>query len=61
MDSKLDDKQIHRVNLNQYRRESGRWQFLPVAKSDGKPNPWVGMTKGQPVEQTVGGTLCLDW
>jgi hypothetical protein len=32
-------KQRHPVNLNQYRKLCGKWQFEPVARRDAKGNP----------------------
>ena len=28
----MDSKQRHPVNLKQYRKVSGKWQFVPVAR-----------------------------
>jgi hypothetical protein len=48
------------VNLNQYRRLDGKWQFVPVVKENGKPNPKLVLVNGVPVS-SKGGTFYLDW
>jgi hypothetical protein len=50
----------HAVNLKQYRRIDGKWQFVPVAKQNGKPNPKLVLVHGQPVS-SKGGTFYLNW
>jgi integrase len=50
----------HAVNLKQYRRLEGKWQFVPVLKQNGKPNPKLVLVNGEPVS-SKGGTFYLDW
>jgi integrase len=50
----------HAVNLKQYRRLDGKWQFVPVVKQNGKPNPKLVIVNGEPVS-SKGGTFYLDW
>jgi len=50
----------HRINLKQYRRLNGKWQFVPVVKQNGKPNPKLVLINGEPVS-SKGGTFYLDW
>jgi integrase/recombinase XerD len=58
VDSQADD---HKVNLTQYRRVNGRWQFVPVVKKDGKPNPKLVLIGGEPASYKGGGDFYLDW
>jgi hypothetical protein len=48
--SDTDSNQNHRVNLVNYRKLNGGWQFFPVVKNDGKPNPKLILTNinGEP-------------
>ncbi len=39
----------HAVNLKQYRRLDGKWQFVPVVKQNGKPTPELVLINGKPV------------
>ncbi|MFP5236642.1 MAG: tyrosine-type recombinase/integrase [Acidobacteriota bacterium] len=48
------------VNLKQYRRLDGKWQFVPVVKENGKPNPKLILIDGEPVS-SKGGVFYLDW
>jgi len=48
------------VNLKQYRRLAGKWQFVPVVKEHGKPNPRLVVIDGQAVS-SKGGVFYLDW
>ena len=49
------------VNLKQYRRIGGKWQFVPVGRSkDGKPDPRFVIISGEPAN-SKGGTFYLDW
>jgi len=48
------------VNLKQYRRLKGKWQFVPVVKENGKPNPKLVLIDGQPVS-SKGGTFYLEY
>jgi integrase/recombinase XerD len=50
----------HAVNLKQYRRLDGKWQFVPVAKQNGKPNPKLVLIDGEPVS-SKGGIFYLEW
>ena len=56
MESSHGDK----VNLKQYRRIGGKWQFVPVVRQNGKPNPKLVVINGEPVS-SKGGTFYLDW
>jgi integrase/recombinase XerD len=38
----------------------GKWQFVPVVKQDGKPNPKLILVNGEAVS-SKGGTFYLDW
>ena len=49
------------MNLRQYRRIDGKWQFVPVVKQKGKPNPRVVVVNGEPPVSSKGGTFYLDW
>jgi integrase/recombinase XerD len=48
------------VNLKQYRRLDGKWQFVPVVKENSKPNPKLILIDGEPVS-SKGGVFYLDW
>lgn len=48
------------VNLKQYRRLDGKWQFVPVVKVDGEPDPRLVLIDGAP-ESSKGGVFYLDW
>ena len=48
------------VNLKQYRRLDGKWQFVPVVKENGKPNPKLVLVDGEPVS-SKGGTFYLEY
>ena len=48
------------VNLKQYRRLDGKWQFVSVVKENGKPNPKLILIDGEPVS-SKGGVFYLDW
>ncbi|HEV2486296.1 MAG TPA: site-specific integrase [Terracidiphilus sp.] len=48
------------VNLKQYRRLDGKWQFVPVVKENGKPNPKLVLVGGEPVS-SKGGTFYLEY
>lgn len=50
----------HAVNLKQYRRLDGKWQFVPVVKKNGKPNPKLVLINREPVS-SKGGIFHLDW
>jgi hypothetical protein len=50
----------HAVNLKQYRRLNGKWQFVPVAKQNGKPNPKLVIVNGELVS-SKDGAFYLDW
>ena len=49
-----------RVNLKQYRRLGGKWQFVPVVNVDGNPNPKLVLIDGAP-ESSKGGVFYLEW
>jgi len=42
------DSKSGKANLKQYRRIGERWQFVPVVKQDGKPNPKLVLINGEP-------------
>jgi hypothetical protein len=48
------------INLKQYRCLDGKWQFVPVVKENGKPNPKLILIDGEPVG-SKGGVFYLDW
>ena len=51
----------HSVNLKQYRKVSGKWQFVPVARDvKGNPDPRLVVIDGEPIS-SKGGTFYLDW
>lgn len=51
----------HQVNLKQYRKLSGKWQFVPVARDrKGKPDPRLVLVDGESVSSKVG-TFYLDF
>jgi hypothetical protein len=57
----MDRKQRHPVNLKQYRKLSGKWQFVPVARdAKGSPDPRLVVLNGEPVS-SKGGTFHLDF
>jgi integrase/recombinase XerD len=56
----MDNNYGHAVNLKQYRRLHGKWQFVPVVKQSGKPNPKLVLINGEPVS-SKGGIFYLDW
>jgi hypothetical protein len=56
----MDNNNGHAVNLKQYRRLNGKWQFVPVVKQNGKPNPKLVLINGEPVS-SKGGIFYLDW
>jgi integrase len=56
----MESSSRHTVNLKQYRRLDGKWQFVPVVKENGKPNPKLVLVSGVPVS-SKGGTFYLDW
>ena len=49
----------HPVDLKQYRKVTGKWQFVPVVKQNGKPNPKLVIVNGEPVS-SKGGTFYLE-
>jgi len=55
--SGTETKQRHPVNLKQYRKVEGKWQFVPVARDlKGNPDPRLVLLDGEPVS-SKGGTL----
>ena len=54
------DSKSGKANLKQYRRIGGRWQFVPVVKQDGKPNPKLVLINGEPAS-SKGGTFYVEW
>ncbi len=57
----MDSKQRHPVNLKQYRKIDGKWQFVPVARdAKGNPDPRLVLVGGEPVS-SKGGTFYLDF
>ncbi len=57
MDSENGHKQ---VNLVQYRRLGGRWQFVPVVRKNGKPDPRLILIHGEPTS-SKGGHFYVAW
>lgn len=57
VDSGLGHK---RVNLIQYRRVGGRWQFVRVVRKNGKPDPRLILIDGEPTS-SKGGHFHLAW
>lgn len=49
------------MNLVQYRKVEDRWQFCPVVREKGKPNPKLVLINGDPVSSRDGGVFFLDW
>jgi len=46
----MKNKQRHPVNLKQYRKVGGKWQFVPVARdSKGNPDPRLVLLNGESV------------
>ncbi|HKD61862.1 MAG TPA: tyrosine-type recombinase/integrase [Terracidiphilus sp.] len=57
----MDSENGHkRVNLVQYRRVGARWQFVPVVRKNGKPDPRLILIKGEPTSSR-GGHFYLAW
>ena len=51
----------HPVNLKQYRKVSGKWQFVPVARdAKGAPDPRLVVIDGEPIS-SKGGTFYLEF
>jgi integrase/recombinase XerD len=51
----------HPVNLKQYRKLNGKWQFVPVARdANGDPDPRLILLNGHTVN-SKGGTFYLDY
>jgi hypothetical protein len=48
------------VNLQQYRRLDGRWQFIQVVRKNGKPDPRLVLIDGEPAS-SKGGHFFLAW
>jgi len=58
----MDSKSAGRkANLKQYRSVNGRWQFVPVVKSEGKPKPQLVLIDGKPESSKGGGKFYLEW
>jgi integrase/recombinase XerD len=56
----MDNNYGHAVNLKQYRRLDGKWQFVPVVKENGKPNPKLVLIDGRPIS-SKGGTFYIEF
>ena len=57
----MDSENSHRqVNLVQYRRLNDRWQFVPVGRKNGKPDPRLILIHGEPT-RSKGGHFYLAW
>ena len=54
------DSKSGKANLKQYRRIGERWQFVPVVKQDGRPNPKLVLINGEPAS-SKGGTFYAEW
>jgi hypothetical protein len=48
------------VNLLQYRRVDGRWQFIRVVRKNGKPDLRLVLVDGEPTS-SKGGHFYLAW
>ena len=48
------------VNLVQYRRPDGRWQFVPAARRNGKPDPQLVLINAEPTNNK-GGHFYIAW
>src|ERR1700676_1791174 len=49
-----------KANLKKYINLGGKWRFVPVVKSNGKPQPRLVLIDGLPVVSTAG-TFYLEW
>jgi len=49
------------ANLKQYRAVNGKWQFVPVMKSGGNPEPPPVLIEGKPKLRKSGGKSYQDW
>ncbi len=57
----VDSENRHKqVNLVQYRRLEGRWQFVRVVRKNGKPDPRLILVHGEPAS-SKGGHFYLAW
>jgi hypothetical protein len=57
----MDSKQRHPVNLKQYRKLDGKWQFVPVAReAKGKPVPRLVLPNSEPGSSKCN-TFTLDF
>jgi integrase/recombinase XerD len=57
----METKQRHPVNLKQYRKVEGKWQFVAVARdAKGNPDPRLVLLNGEPIS-SKGGTFYLDF
>jgi len=50
-----------KANLKQYRAVNSKWQFVPVVKHEGKPNPHLVLIDGKPKSWKGGGKFNLEW
>src|ERR1700741_2172307 len=60
MDSEGQKRNKQWVNLVQYLRIGERWQFVPVVRQNGKPNPKLILINGEPTS-SKGGHFHLEW
>jgi site-specific recombinase XerD len=60
VDSESENGHKRSVNLVQYRRIGDRWQFVPVVRQNGKPNPKLILINGEPTS-SKGGHFYLEW
>ena len=59
--SGIGSKQRHPVNLKQYRKLCGKWQFVPVARdAKGNPDSHLVLLNGEQAS-SQGGTFYLDF
>ena len=57
----MDSEHIHKqVNLVQYRRLGDRWQFAPVVRKNGRPDPRLILINGEPTS-SKSGHFYLAW
>ena len=55
------DSTAQKANLKQYRKIDGRWQFVPVVKTNGKPDPRLVLIDGQPTSSKGGGKFYVEF
>ena len=56
----MSDSTVPKANLKQYRKVGKKWQFVPVVKGNGKPNPNLVLIDGEPTSFKGGGKFYID-